>query len=152
MLFEGIGDKKLTGSTELSAVELAAYLGRTNILGRFISLGGVMATRATTDKTKNREYIKNYKKLNDERGKDLYEGISYTNLLKLTLKGLNVGGKKMDWVEEFRDAKKPITAYTTLLHLAAASQQTHTIKYLMNEGRKIWEQSPQYNHNMYVKL
>ena len=54
----------------------------------------------------------------------------------------------MDWVEKYRAAKKPILAYMTLLHLAVAAEQTHTIQFLMNDGRKFWENSSKYDHNL----
>lgn len=61
---------------------------------------------------------------------------------------MDIGGKKMDWVEKYRAAKKPILAYMTLLHLAVAAEQTHTIQFLMNDGRKFWENSSKYDHNL----
>lgn len=47
-MFEGIGDHILNGGAELSLIQLATYLGRTDILGRMIDLGGVIATRTST--------------------------------------------------------------------------------------------------------
>lgn len=53
----------------------------------------------------------------------------------------------MDWVEKHHASKKPVLKYNTLLHYAAASGQTHSFKFLMNEARKIWETSKLYDHN-----
>lgn len=61
--------------------------------------------------------------------------------------GLNIGNKKMDWVDKYRPEKKATTnPQVTLLHIAALSG--HGIEYLTNEARKIWSKSRLYDHNV----
>ena len=44
--------------------------------------------------------------------------------------GLDVGGKKMDWVREVRENKPKRLHHRTCIHLAAANDQVKSIEFL----------------------